>query len=142
MREQVLHAGWVVTHLLRSFFEKRHSEELALHLTDEVQKLQAEVDRTRRILAGYGSLLEKCEHNTRGRDWFNLFCVLVLSALILWWIFLRSRDTRAVSKIPAVSLGDTRGSSDSDHQPEPAVAAKRSVGGGPFRPSHFSTRKR
>ncbi len=107
-------------------------------LSQEVRQLQAELERTHRILQGYGGLLDKCERNQVVQNWGNSIFVLVIAVLTLYlgreWCF-RHRPARVVS--------DTGGSSDSDSGPGPDLGNPRNIAKfGVLKPSALGKGKR
>ena len=87
MSESPIHIAWLVTHILRSLFERHQGSTLVEGLTIEVQTLQAELHRSQRVLAGYGELLQRCEANGGRPGVIQFFAAF-------WWFLLRYQCTR------------------------------------------------
>lgn len=112
MPDHHIHLGWLVTHFLRSILETKQRQQLFDGLTAEVRTLQAEFDRTQRVIQGYGTLLDKCERHqllqNRGNSIFLLSIIVVVAA----WLYVRFWHSRSLK-----GLADTGGSSDSEVSP-------------------------
>ncbi len=144
MSEAPIHIAWLVTHILRSWFERHQGATLIEGLSVEVQTLQAELHRSQRVLAGYGELLQRCESNHRWQAWGNsvFCCILILFAVVAvhtWWVY---RPRVPVTRAP--TTGDsTGGSSDSEDNTTLAVAVPNpNLAGGPLRPSQLGKGKK
>lgn len=139
MSESPIHIAWLVTHILRSLFERHQGSTLVEGLTIEVQTLQAELHRSQRVLAGYGELLQRCEANHRWQAWGNsvFCCILVVFAAIsvhTWWVY---RPRAPLVRSPPIG-GSTGGSSDSEDNTTIAVPGPNlTTLGGPLRPSQL-----
>lgn len=138
MPDAIVHWCWLLTHVARTFLEHDKGRALVEGLSLEVKQLQAELERTHRILQGYGGLLDKCERNQVVQNWGNSIFVLVIAVLTLYlgreWCF-----KQRVSK----PVADTGGSSDSDSGPGPDFGNPRDpVKAGVLRPSVLGKGKR
>ena len=143
MREHLVHFAWGASHLIRGALDSRGAETLALQLAEEVRVLQAELDRTQRVISGYGSVLERCEKKQGYQTWGNqillcLICVLVI-LLVLTWYKPFQRQKPAQQLALTQSSGGTRGSSDSDSQDQPPPIMIKKAGTGPLRPSQLGS---
>ena len=132
MREHLVHLAWGVSHLIRGALDSRGAETLALQLAEEVRVLQAELDRTQRVISGYGSVLEHCEKKQGYQTWGNqillcLICVLVILLVLTWYKPLQ-RSPQQLALIQ--SSGGTGGSSDSDSQDQPPQITSKKAGTG------------
>lgn len=134
--ETGIHLTWLVTHFVRSFFGDCQSRQLVTSLAKEVDTLSAELHRTQRLLAGYGNLIESCEHSYRAQSRNNLifFGGLVILVCLLFWSWCKPKRTTPVI------CDSTGGSSDSD-DPGPIVARPGTRSLGPVRPSAFGKGK-
>lgn len=137
MRDQVIHAVWIVSHILRTAWVESQERSLGAALASEVKALQAELHHTQRVLSGYSSVVTACESKSSFQARVNesfIFLVLLLVALLAFnW--LRGSFKSTVPPIPICGSG---GSSDSDTD---SAVYKRSPGPGvpkgPLRPSQL-----
>ena len=138
MRDQVIHAVWFLSHLLRSAFSENQDRALGVQLANEVKILQDELHHTERVLSGYSSVITACESKSAAQVRLNesFIFVLILLCALLAYNWLKPRF-RVVAPIQTV-CGDTGGSSDSDTGSLPPKRPLRELSlSGPVRPSQL-----
>ena len=64
MRDQVTHAVWIVSHILRTAWVENQDRVFGVQLANEVKTLQAELHHTQRVLSGYSSVVTACENKS------------------------------------------------------------------------------
>lgn len=134
-----LHLAWFLTHLVRSAVESGAAQRLVEGLASEVRELQAELDRTQRVIQGYGGLLDKCERNhllqSRGNSLF-LLVVIGITFCLIYSKLIKEKRTAVVA--------GTGGSSDSEASPGPLAIPAVGFSGqrGVARPSSLGKGKK
>ena len=102
MRLIGIHSAWALSHLLRSLWADSSVHFLTERLTGEVAHLQAELQRTQRVIAAYGEILDSCENaraGEKGIPW--LFVIVVILTLIwLWFLLVHKPKAPAVRWLP------------------------------------------
>lgn len=144
MRDQAVHALWILSHLLRTAWVERQDQSLAHQLAEEVRILQAELHHTQQVLSGYSAVVSACESRSRNQARTQEAFLFGVIVVVLWGLFVLFRKSGSSVKNTqqAITLGDTGGSSDSDTGSEVLSVPVKPVSTGPVRPSQLGKGKR